>query len=440
MASDMIEKLNISDAILPIRDHGMVRIISHHDADGITAAGILCHAMHRSRKRFHATIINHLDCEFVKKLNEQHDEEQLTVFCDMGSGHPDAISEVSGDVLVIDHHIPVGGLSCPHVNPHLAGIDGAFELSASGTVYAVAKGLDRKNIDLAGLAIAGAIGDKQLMIGANADILKEGVQNDAIKVKKGLKIGDGDVTDLLERCIDLYLDFTGDAVKVKNFLEEVNVSGRLSELNESKLRKLATAISLKLLQRASPDVIESLIGDVYLLRHEVIPNVDDLVSALHACTRMNDTGLALSLCLRDATGIAHAMKASIEYQRALIGEMRTAEPDILHGDHIRYLLLRDSDATGIIASTVTRFLYPDQPCIVLNESTDRIKISARGTRCLIARGLDLAEVLRLAAESAGGKGGGHSIAAGAAIPKDAASAFITMADSLVGKQLKGESL
>ena len=439
MVSNMIEKLNTSDAVKPILNCDAARIVSHHDADGITAAAILCHALFRLGKRFHATIISQLDHDFVKKLNEHHDEEALTIFCDMGSGHPDIISEVSGDTLVIDHHIPVGDLPCPCVNPHRVGIDGAFELSASGAVYAVAKRLNQKNIDLSGLAIAGAVGDKQLMIGANADILEEGVQNKIITVKKGLRIGDGDLPDLLERCVDLYLDFTGDSAKVGSFLDEIGVNGRLSELSEPQLRKLATAISLKLLQRASPDVIINLIGDVYTLRCEVIPNVYDLVSALHACARLNDTGLALSLCLRDPAGVTHAMKASVDYQRALVSEITAAEPNILHGDHISYLLLRDSEATGIIASTVTGFLHPDQPCIVLNESDDKIKISARATKDLIARGLDLAEVLRVASESVGGRGGGHSIASGAAIPKDAAQAFITIADSIVGEQLEGGS-
>jgi len=435
----MIERLKIRDATESILAHDAARVISHHDADGITAAGILCHTLFRLGKRFHATIISQLDRAFADKLNEDRDEEMLTIFSDMGSGHPDIISEVSGDVLVIDHHTPTGDLSCPHVNPHLVGIDGAFELSASGAVYAVAMGLDRDNVDLSGLAIAGAIGDKQLMIGANADILEEGVQNDIISVKKGLRIGDGEIADLLERNIDnIYLDITGDAAKVNSFLDEIGVSGRLSELAEPQLRKLATALMLKLLRRSSPDVIKNLIGDVYTLRREVIPNVDDFVSSLHACARMNDAGLALSLCLRDSAGVSHAARAVVDYQRTLVSEMMAAEQAIMQGDHIKYLLLRDREGTGIIASTVTGFLYPDQPCIVLNESDGKIKISARGTKHLITRGLDLAEVLRIAAESVGGRGGGHSIAAGAAIPKETADAFISTADSLVGAQLGGE--
>ena len=444
MASNMIEKLNISDATRPILDCEAARVVSHHDADGITAAGILCHALFRLGKRFQSSIISQLDCDFVERLNRERGSGggaadacvPLTIFCDMGAGHADIISEIAGDVLVIDHHTPVGELSCPHVNPHLVGIDGAFELSASGAVYAVAKGLASENIDLCGLAITGAIGDKQLMIGANADILNDGVQNGIINVRKGLRIGDGEIADLLERNIEIYLDFTGNAAKVKSFLDEIDVNGRLGELTEPQLMRLGTALTLKLLRRSSPDVIDTLVGDVYLLPREVISNVDDFVFALHACARLNEMGLAVSLCLRDRSGVSHATRAAVDYQHMLVASMREAEPGILHGDHIKYLRLHDAEATGIIASTVTRFLHPDQPCIVLNESDDRIKISGRGTKSLVSRGLDLAEVLRIASESAGGRGGGHNIAAGAAIPRDAADTFISIADSIVGKQLK----
>jgi len=207
-------------------------------------------------------------------------------------------------------------------------------------------------------------------------------------------------------------------------------------MDEPTSRRLATALTLKLLRRSSPDAIESLIGDVYLLSHEVIPNADDFVSALHACSRLNELGLALSLCLRDRAGVSHAARAAVEYQRTLVKDVREAEPGIVQHDHITCVRLHDAEATGIIASTVTRFLYPEKPCIVLNESDDRIKISARGTKDLIACGLDLAEVLRVASSAAGGRGGGHSIAAGAAVPKGAADAFLATADSLVGEQLK----
>ncbi len=48
--------------------------------------------------------------------------------------------------------------------------------------------------------------------------------------------------------------------------------------------------------------------------------------------------------------------------------------------------------------------------------------------------------MRLASEANGGKGGGHNIAAGAQVPLDKLDSFITTANELVGRQLKGEKL
>ena len=107
----------------------------------------------------------------------------------MGSGKPELISRVKDDCFVLDHHRPVGTLSCMHLNPHLFGIDGAFELSAAGTVYSVVRHMG-ENADLSGLALVGAMGDRQGMIGANRTILEEAIACGAVEVKAGLKMSE----------------------------------------------------------------------------------------------------------------------------------------------------------------------------------------------------------------------------------------------------------
>jgi single-stranded DNA-specific DHH superfamily exonuclease len=63
------------------------------------------------------------------------------------------------------------------------------------------------------------------------------------------------------------------------------------------------------------------------------------------------------------------------------------------------------------------------------------KVSARATRALVAKGLDLAVALREAAAELGGDGGGHNIASGASIPKGKEEKFLTLVDEIVGRQL-----
>jgi len=54
------------------------------------------------------------------------------------------------------------------------------------------------------------------------------------------------------------------------------------------------------------------------------------------------------------------------------------------------------------------------------------------------KGVNLGQVMQIAAEKFLGKGGGHDIAAGAQVPIKNINPFIKLFDELVGKQLKGE--
>ena len=76
------------------------------------------------------------------------------------------------------------------------------------------------------------------------------------------------------------------------------------------------------------------------------------------------------------------------------------------------------------------------PLITLNHKGDIVKVSARGNKLLISRGLDLSMALRKAAESVGGVGGGHTIASGASIPPGSEEMFLAYVDRMVGEQLR----
>jgi RecJ-like exonuclease len=56
------------------------------------------------------------------------------------------------------------------------------------------------------------------------------------------------------------------------------------------------------------------------------------------------------------------------------------------------------------------------------------------------KGVNLGDVMRVASEKYGGKGGGHNVAAGAQVPIDQLENFIATVNELVEKQLKGEDL
>ncbi|RPI35407.1 MAG: DHH family phosphoesterase, partial [Methanoregulaceae archaeon] len=135
-----------------IKRQEFVEVYAHHDADGIAAASILCHAMLRAGIRFRLRIRKEIALSDLGG-------DAAYLLCDLGSG----VEDLPRNVMVVDHHLPLSEGEF-HVNPRLAGIDGDRELSAAGTAYYVAQELG-DNRDLAGLVIPGIIGDGQQMAG-----------------------------------------------------------------------------------------------------------------------------------------------------------------------------------------------------------------------------------------------------------------------------------
>ncbi|MDI3540416.1 MAG: single-stranded-DNA-specific exonuclease [Methanolobus sp.] len=423
-----------------IEDHDHVRVISHNDADGLTSASIICQALLRKGIRFHTTIVPRLDSSVADMVIASAGEKDLVLFCDMGSGQSGILSAIKNPMVILDHHIPVGDSPAKVVvNPHLVGIDGAMHISASGTTYLVAKALDPANVDLAGMAIAGAVGDKQLMDTVNGTILKEAVDAGVVTVRKGLRVGDGNIADVLEYTPEPYLDITGDRQRIEEFLSILGIRGEISGLSEEQLKKLTSAIALKLAKRSTSEAIDASIGDVYYLNKELVKNVYDLVSIFNTCGRMEKAGIAISIGMRDKMHLEEAMKMSVGYQREIVGNIKAASDMLRMGQSIGYLITKDMESTGMVASTMVRYINPDMPFVAVNQVEDIIKVSARGTRALVAKGLDLAFALREASKAVGGEGGGHNIASGASIPPGTEEQFIGKVDEIVGQQLGKES-
>ncbi|VVB88112.1 DHHA1 domain protein [uncultured archaeon] len=422
----------VADAII---EHDNIRLISHNDADGLSAAGIMCNALYRRGILFHTTIVSQFEQSTIELIEKT--SQGAVILFDMGSGQVEMSSRLK-EAIIIDHHKPTGESKHVHFNPHLVGIDGSSELCASCGAYMVARQMG-DNTDLAGLALVGATGDKQAMKGANKFILDEAIEKKAVTVKKGLRMGDEPVEEILECSIDPFLDITGDTEKIRVFIEETGLKGSIKDFTEEQLIRFTSLIALKLAKQGSISAIDSLIGDVLVLNNEVVSNIFDFVNILNACGNVEKAGLGLAVCMRDVSAVKEALETTRENQRTLIKTIKKAQEETKSARNLRYVLLDDISGTGAIAGTMTRYIYTDKPFVTLNEVEDKIKVSARGTRKLVALGLDLASAMREAAASVGGMGGGHDVASGATIPKGTARQFIDILDSIVGKQLQGKS-
>src|SRR3989344_5996428 len=239
-----------------------IKVISHHDTDGITSASIITKTLQRLDLEFSLTIVKQLEESVIKELPEGH----VILFVDLASNSFNYIKEIKNKVFILDHHeinseIPE---NVTIINPHLFNEE---EISGAGLSYLFAKALKEENIDLAYLAIIGMVGD-QMEKNLNK-IYNQIIKESEIEVKKGLTLypATRPLNKLLEYNSDVYIPgVTGSAQGAANFLRETGIGtiGKqykaLVDLSEEELSKLITAITL---QRADKGETSDLIGNIY---------------------------------------------------------------------------------------------------------------------------------------------------------------------------------
>ncbi|MHC1602787.1 MAG: DHH family phosphoesterase [Methermicoccaceae archaeon] len=416
-----------------------VRLVSHNDADGIASAGIMAHVLLRAGIPFITTIVPRLNEPALERIRSQ---SELTVLCDMGSGQPELVEQL-GDTVVLDHHRPKGESSALDVNPHHVGIDGSFELCASGVCYLVARGAAQlggwSHDDLVGLAVAGMVGDKQRMQGPNLEIVKEGVGNGSLVPVRGLKVPDYPIEELFMRCHEPYLvGITGDKEACHSFAATLGLDGKnVDELTEEEGRRLADAAVLEVLKGAHPSIGEMMVGEYYRAPAELVPNTIELAELMGACGKLDRAGIGLALCLRDESVLDEARDALATHERVVLKEIKRTENAIKEMKWLRWAAVDDLKTTGVVSSTLLQYSYPpDKPLVLLSLRSTEVRVSARATKAMVLSGLDLASALSEAAELAGGRGGGHAVAAGAEIPKGSENQFIEKVHSIVQQQLE----
>ncbi|MFN3527778.1 MAG: DHH family phosphoesterase, partial [Candidatus Altarchaeaceae archaeon] len=263
-------------------------IISHIDADGIASCAIIIDLLKFLNKKFSFVNIKQLYEETIKEISLEEKINSI-IFTDMGSGQIDIINKISEfqnkKIFIIDHHQPklehltekINNIY--HLNPFIYGIDGSFEISASGMCYLVAKSLGR--IDMVDIAIVGAVGDTQdssgKLIGANRKILEDGKNNNIIKFKKDIRLFGRESRPLvymLAYSSDPFIpDLTGNVDACKEFLHSIGIkilnensdNGKwisYVDLSFEDRKKLVSALYEKILIYDEISA-NSLIGEVY---------------------------------------------------------------------------------------------------------------------------------------------------------------------------------
>ncbi len=469
-----------------------VLIISHIDADGLSAASIASTALQREGLAYEIKFIKQLDEAVIADLkgvlgsSGAADLGILFWFMDLGSGMVKNISQFKP--VITDHHAPsLDNYDVPiqartdllslgdaltkqidefHLNPHLFDLDGTFDISGAGTVYLVARALNPNNTDLAHLAVIGAVGDLQdsmfrRLTGTNRKILEDAVNVGKIDAKTDIS-SYGRETRSLQTLLMYTIDpdipgLSMNEVNCIKFLKKLNIQlstdGRPRhwvDLTIDERRSiLSELMELMLAKGIGHKEANRLFGEAYILPDETVGtslhDAKEFATLLNSCGKYNRPEIGHNICLGDREEqLKSAYQLLKEHRSILMNGMQFVR-GLGINDHgaIQYFDAGDKIPDNIIGTIINMILNnvevdQNKPLFgfVLAEEGDRLKVSARTTRDLVKKGLNLSTVMKQISDifGSGSVGGGHDIAAGATIPLGKQEEFLKYADEIVKEQ------
>jgi single-stranded-DNA-specific exonuclease len=443
-----------------IQNSKKIHVVTHIDADGITAGAIAVETLRRLGKDYSVECVKQLDESVMKKLlSERH---ELVWFTDLGSSISIQYPEISK--VITDHHeCPADSDTSFHFNPHLFGRDGSYELSGAGATYLVSKAICKKNIDLSSLAIVGAIGDLQdrrfcELRGINTEIVSDGKEAGVLQTMKDLRYFGKEtrpLAKLLQYATDpLIPGMSGREDACTAFLQELKIElkdddawRRWVDLDVEEKRKIVSAIIQMLLSKGfGYHVASRVLGESYLLCKEPVGtelhDAKEFATLLNSTARYGQYEVGLQVCLGDRgkwlkealrllTGHRHNLVEGLQFAREEKIQKRTYLQYFHAGDGIRDTII------GIVTNMMLNTEDVDKELPLLGfalTENGEVKVSARAVQGLVDRGLDLAAALTHAAKELNGIGGGHNIAAGATIPKGKEEEFLELVEREIKRQ------
>lgn len=457
-AADLIHK-HRNDSVL---------VISHMDSDGVCAAAIISKALERLKIEHRVKFVHMLYQNVIESL----DQDDLMIFTDLGSSQLQNITKKlkGNDTIIADHHSPeaTGGWSeLVHINAHLCGVDGVHEISGAGVSYLLAKTLDPRNVDLSALAIVGAMGDIQnawgKLCGFNREILQDGINSGVLSCKTDLLLY-GRHTRPIFRALESFTDppipgVSNSTAGCISLLKDLNIPFRSGknwrrpiDLTDDEKRRLATELIARAFMHVPAELVKYVpglvIGETYALLDEnersMLRDVDEFSTCINSTARHEQPLIGLEICKGDRRVYYRAMLNLLRYHRRCIADgMGFVEQEgLMHTPrgYIQYF-----DATGVLKETFVgtiasltlghRTCDPYKPVVGIVRERGVAKISARCSKLLFLKGLDLASAMHDAAIAVGGEGGGHAVACGAQIREDKIQDFLSGFEEKVATEL-----
>ena len=444
-----------SKIIAAAKNNENILIATHHDADGICAAAILCEIILKNKGHCQVRAVSEPNSKFLDRLADS--KFDLVILVDICAGLTEEISKRFGDKwLIIDHHeIPDQELKVENLlNPWQFGIEGTTSISSSGLCYMISKSPSDR---LLFLALAGALGDRQdigprrAISGLTARLLEgDGKTTTGIETKYDLLLWSRETRPVHESIANTTSIFipglTGNKdaclASLRGAGIELRVSNRwktASEFTEDEKQKFLEAIVPHL--SGTTFTVEDLVGSVYGLNsrdeYSMMRDARDLATLINACGRIGKPSIALSVCLGDEQTLADESEEIIsEYRGEIVKAiqmlMSTEDRISERGDYA--LVVGDGVVgermTGAVCQIISSYSRFKNKVVFLRTTTvdGDVKLSAR---CGKERnGYDLGTMLSQVAASTSGVGGGHKNAAGARFSIARQQEFQQAVDSL----------
>jgi single-stranded-DNA-specific exonuclease len=442
-----------------LKKHDEITIISHVDADGLAAAGIISRALNKLEIGNEINIVKKLDLPVMQSVSGA----DAVIFTDLGSGSLNLMDDLGPVCIVADHHQPAGDSETAfHLNPHLFGLNGATDLSGAGATYLIARALG-DNVELSDLAVVGAVGDLQhvregRLIGVNRLILDEAEKHAIVRVEKDL-LAFGRQTrpvhKLLEYASDPFIPgITGNSAQILELLTSLNIELKEAgtwkkwvDLNTAERRNIISSLIQRCLSEGMPpERVQNLVGEVYTLLKEepgtVLRDASEYATLLNATARYSFEKIGVEVCLGDRSrSYRKANELLVIHRENLVRGLNfVKQTGVKTLSNLQYFHAGRQileTIVGIVAGMCKNVEGVDRhmPIVGFANSDDGVKVSARGTQSLVERHLNLARAMSEAAHSVGGVGGGHDIAAGATIPEGTEAEFLKNLNKLIGQQL-----
>ncbi len=467
----MIKTARKAAELIKKHRRGSVEIVSHIDADGISAAAIMSKAFDRLDIKHDVRFVRMLYHEVVAEL----DPADLTVFTDLGSSQLENLrGKYSGhDVIIADHHDPTKTEGWPelvHFNAHHHGLDGMTEISGAGMAYLIARELSGDGHDLSALAVVGAIGDIQnawgKFHGYNLEIMKDAIGAGVIDRTKDLMLYgrfSRPVFKALEFFTDPYIPGVSNSQPgCIGLLKDLNIPlkshenwRRLVDLTESEKQRLASELIARAYMSVPEELVQFvpglIIGEAYTLTKEkdrpALQDAEEFSTCINATGRNEQPTIGLEVAKGDHGGYYRSMLGLLrQHRRNIARGMEFIESGGIRQGPRGYLQYFDATGmvkdifVGTIASLAlgNRYCDPYRPVVGVASEDGFAKVSARCSRLLFLKGFDMSKAIRAAAEATGGEGGGHAVACGAEVREQDVPKFIAKFEDFLIAQSTGQ--